>query len=278
MEGVNRVIHMSELKNFDSSEMNYRSWIRFFFDRPVVKNTDDLYVMYMAGYETFHVEHPEKLLEHLTRLCNEFPLLVTQYSLPQIDQGIWEIFGDDFECHQCLFLKSIPLEKRIACIRSMLIVYKDFVAASDLEVMENCFDMWWDFLGNAFWRYASETFSETVRSQSDTDPDSTVEFERDLRVLERLVEEDGVVRPSADWGYQDLSKDMQAVLDSMFETLKDILELADLRCEQYALHGLGHLHHPGVKELVQKYIDKHKGEMDPEDLTWLEQCRDGTVM
>lgn len=45
-----------------------------------------------------------------------------------------------------------------------------------------------------------------------------------------------------------------------------------------ALHGLGHLHHPAVRETVQKFIDTHQGELTEQGLRWVEQCRDGTGM
>lgn len=53
-------------------------------------------------------------------------------------------------------------------------------------------------------------------------------------------------------GGEDLS--MQ---DVMFETLSEILALDSEVCQKAALHGLGHLHHPATKDLVQSYLVKH---------------------
>jgi hypothetical protein len=53
-------------------------------------------------------------------------------------------------------------------------------------------------------------------------------------------------------GGEDLS--MQ---DVMFQTLSSILALDPAFCQGAALHGLGHLHHPGTDELVQRYIKQH---------------------
>jgi hypothetical protein len=64
----------------------------------------------------------------------------------------------------------------------------------------------------------------------------------------------------------------------MFQTLSRILALSDPRAQEYALHGLGHLHHPEVRNLVQGFLDKHRDEFPPEGIRWVEQCRDGTVM
>jgi hypothetical protein len=60
----------------------------------------------------------------------------------------------------------------------------------------------------------------------------------------------------------------------MFETLKRILDLPHTETQRCALHGLGHLHHPEVRETVQHYIDANQSQFP---LSWLEQCRDGTV-
>jgi hypothetical protein len=42
--------------------------------------------------------------------------------------------------------------------------------------------------------------------------------------------------------------------DVMFQTLSGILALDSAICRGAALHGLGHLHHPGSDELVQRYV------------------------
>jgi hypothetical protein len=45
--------------------------------------------------------------------------------------------------------------------------------------------------------------------------------------------------------------------DVMFETLAKILQLNSIECQKDALHGLGHLHHPGTKELIDQYVANH---------------------
>ncbi len=75
-----------------------------------------------------------------------------------------------------------------------------------------------------------------------------------------------------------LDDESRQILDVVFETLVKILTLDDVRTQSYALHGLGHLRHPKVKEVVQNYIDTHHSDWTDEGLKWLEQCRDGEVM
>ncbi|MGH9763026.1 MAG: hypothetical protein ACREAC_19550, partial [Blastocatellia bacterium] len=101
--------------------------------------------------------------------------------------------------------------------------------------------MWWDLICGEFWAFHIPT--------PETPPD-----------------------------FRSLDSEGMATLDVLFQTLTRILALDDPRTRSYALHGLGHLHHPGVPKTVQRYIDKHGGDWTPEDLKWVEQCRDGTVL
>jgi hypothetical protein len=45
--------------------------------------------------------------------------------------------------------------------------------------------------------------------------------------------------------------------DIYFETLTQILAMDSPICQRAALHGLGHLHHPGTPALVEKYLHEH---------------------
>ncbi len=56
---------------------------------------------------------------------------------------------------------------------------------------------------------------------------------------------------------RDLGGEDLKMQDVMFETLAAILSIDSPSCQGAALHGLGHLHHPGTHELVQKYIREH---------------------
>jgi hypothetical protein len=50
----------------------------------------------------------------------------------------------------------------------------------------------------------------------------------------------------------------QLMQDVMFTTLAKLLELPAVTCQSAALHGLGHLHHPGTEQLVQEYLARNK--------------------
>jgi hypothetical protein len=45
--------------------------------------------------------------------------------------------------------------------------------------------------------------------------------------------------------------------DVYFETLARVLAIDSETCKVAALHGLGHLHHPHTKELIDRFIEEH---------------------
>jgi hypothetical protein len=217
-------------RNFDCSVLSYDEWVRFFFDRPDPPRIDDLVTYFFDvdlrdEYSFFDAQDPAKVVSHMTRLFGHFPKALSAFTPAQISQGVWVMFGSNFECQRYLFDPSVPLEKRLACIRSMYCVYADFVAPS-VEVMENCFSMWWDWIAETFWLQfydypnGSKSFDELLEQYP---------LEKDLNKLD---------------------KEAWQILETMFETLVSVLALDDSRSQEYALHGLGHLNHPRVKEVV----------------------------
>ena len=68
------------------------------------------------------------------------------------------------------------------------------------------------------------------------------------------------------------SREIGAVI---LETLSDLSMHPDERVQLSALHGLGHLQHPGRESAINRYIHFH-----PEVASdrWIGQCRDGSVM
>jgi hypothetical protein len=45
--------------------------------------------------------------------------------------------------------------------------------------------------------------------------------------------------------------------DMFFQTLARVLAIESWICQEAALHGLGHLHHPQIKELIKEFINEH---------------------
>jgi hypothetical protein len=231
---------------FDLSQLNFEEFVSFLFDHDMEKEEYWYHEPALHTFNTFNdkdVSSPSIIVKHMTRLFTEFSAVASRYSLPQINAGIWAMLGyGGFQLEKHLWLPAAPLDERLACIRSMYFVYSDYVVKSTVEVMENCFDLWWDAVASGFWEQ--------------------MDFELKINQGDTLS----------------LNAEHRALLDAMFETLSKILALPDLRTQGYALHGLGHLHHPGVRDLVQHFLDEHRQDLTAEGIDWVEQCRDGTVM
>ena len=45
--------------------------------------------------------------------------------------------------------------------------------------------------------------------------------------------------------------------DTYFQTLAKVLAIDSWICQGAALHGLGHLHHPRTKELIERFVEEH---------------------
>lgn len=226
---------MSNPATLDPGSLSFDQFVVFFFDHP--ENEQFWYAE--ARYALSDVVISGRaVVDHLTRLFSEFGAATTGYSPAQISHGTWAIFSPSFALTDALWDSSIPLENRAACIRSMLALFRDYVASHDAEVLQKCFYMWWHIIVTGFWAYQGQ-FEEPDITQ--LDPDSIT------------------------------------LLETMFETLKQILAVPDPRTQGYALHGLGHLHHPGVRDLVQHYIEQNKDRFTEEHVQWIEQCRDGVV-
>jgi hypothetical protein len=80
-------------------------------------------------------------------MCREVAYLSQQYTLPQLDQGVkFALSAAGVWFRVYLLDERLPIDSRVACIRSMEIVFSEFLARSTAPVMEHCFYMWWDYL------------------------------------------------------------------------------------------------------------------------------------
>jgi hypothetical protein len=78
--------------------------------------------------------------------------------------------------------------------------------------------------------------------------------------------------------YEDFAADTKQMLDVIYETLLKILSLNHPACHWSALHGLGHLPHPGVNAAVERYFERHRNALDAEDAEWVERCGRGKIV
>jgi hypothetical protein len=132
----------------DISLIPYDEWVAFVFNHPVPNPPEDTDWYWEFSFE---VSKPSQLVEHFTRLCNEFLKLIKQYTPAQVDRGIWCLLGARLDFGQYLRDEQIPVEARKLCVRSMYRVFADFVSKSDVKEMETCFWMWWDILLDGFY-------------------------------------------------------------------------------------------------------------------------------
>jgi len=235
---------MTDEIEFDLSTLSYDDFILYFLTHP---EDDTDWTRDMSGneyaYWVIEKSNPEVIVRHMTRFFNEFGAIAENTSLKTLDYVLNGMLSPaSCNLQRELWNNAVALEIRLECIRSMYGPFADFVANCKVKSMESGFYMWWDFICTGFW------------------------FER---THHKVV-------PSED--YQLLDESDRKLIDCMFETLSKILALNDARCQSSALHGLGHLQHPSVRELVQKYIDVNAKKLTPDSLKWLENCRDGTVM
>ena len=226
---------MSNPAPLDPGSLSFGQSVAFFFDHPESEQfwyADARYALADVAMSS------QALVDHLTRLFSDFGAATGRYSPAQISHGIWAIFSPSFSLTDALWDTNIPLDGRTACIRSMLALFRDYVASQDADVLQKCFYMWWHIIVTGFWAHQGQ-FEEPDISKLDTDSTE--------------------------------------LLETIFEMLKQILHLSDPRTQGYALHGLGHLHHPGVRDMVQHYIEQNKDRFAEEHVQWIEQCRDGMV-
>jgi hypothetical protein len=236
-----------EPRDLDLSSLTFDEFAAFFFARKVVPDDEqfDYFLTDLHGEKYFESvpSSPEILVNHLTKLFSEFGQIGSKYTLAQVDQGIWGMWGANLRLYEFLFVSSVPLESRLSCIRSMYHVYSDYVSQLEREPdpkIESGIYMWWDLILHGFWDSSRPVIAGTWRGDAS-------KLDAESRVL----------------------------LDVLFETLTGILAIPNHASQLSALHGLGHLYHPQVHDAVQRFIDTNPPGFS---LKWLEQCRDCNVM
>lgn len=234
-----------DLKNLDLSSKTFDEFVEFLFARKIVPDKEqfDYFLTDLDGqqYDEAVPSSSKVVVGHMTKLFSEFGQIATKYSLAHVDQAVWGILGENLRLYEFLFDTSVPLPNRLECIRSMYYVYSDFVAKSEADPDPDLggFWMWWDLVLHGFWTPPRPFVAGTYRGDASR-----------------------------------LDSESRVLLDVMLETLKRILDLPHTEAQRCALHGLGHLHHPEVRNTIQHFIDAKKSEFR---LAWLEECRDGTV-
>jgi hypothetical protein len=122
----------------------------------------------------------------------------------------------------------LPLADRLECIRSIYFVYAGGLGKRAAVLELTGFFMLWDLVLHGFWNSSRPMIPGTFPGTYRGDPSK-------------------------------LDAESRLLLDAMFETLSRILEIPDRETQRCALHGFGHLHHPGVHDRVQRFIETSGG-------------------
>ena len=121
--------------------------------------------------------------------------------------------------------------------------------------------MWWHWVGHNFstamWRHLVGDFNP----------------EWDAEQYNRALD-----RHAGLSDFAGLPLELQEMGDTVLRTLARLLQIEDGFCQHCALHGLGHLYHPSVKETVQSYLDGHRPFLTDEEVQYAEASRDNNVL
>src|SRR5438105_2054952 len=114
------------LELFDPSHLNYEDWLQYFFDRPIIAfgAEGDVWRQETALVE---VEDKAKLLGYLQRFNTDYSLITNRFSMAQIDQGLWELYGGGVHAGSLLAAEEIPIDSRLNAIESFEQLYRQAV-------------------------------------------------------------------------------------------------------------------------------------------------------
>ena len=272
--------------DIDISLMGYDQWVRFLFEHPVPEDED--HESKWSNDITCEVSQPAGLIRHVTRMCRELTQIGQRYTAAQVDQGIWFLLSYPGEFGPFLLHTQVPIERRLECIRAMYQVYSDYVTTLPSPI-PNCFDMWWDLICHDFWskveqrlkpinlvdtnlgkliQDANAAIDLATRALSD---EIVIAADKRQQAMAKMAAERAAMIPH-------LTEDERMIFEALFETLQRISELPKNFCQYCAFHGLGHLHHPGVKAVELRFMEGPGRFMPPSNKHWLRECAEGRIM
>ena len=133
----------------DLRNATYDEIVAFIFNRYPEDEVDDKWYWNLA--DDVQIQ-PDRAVAFLTRLCTTASLLVEEYTLPQIAEGVNYLFGpggsDEFMDH--LWNPALPWPERRACIRSIPTLYSA-VFERDVDGIGGCAYMLWDSIAYGYY-------------------------------------------------------------------------------------------------------------------------------
>lgn len=137
-----------EPRDLDLSFLTFDEFAVFLFARSHARRRANGYFLIDLHGETYFesvASSPEILVNHLTSLFTQFGQIASRYTLAQVDQPVWGMWGANLRLQELLFDPPIPLTPRSDCIRSMYRAYSDYVSKLEREPnpeIESGFYMW----------------------------------------------------------------------------------------------------------------------------------------
>ena len=111
----------------DLSISDFGQWLKIVFAHEVPA-TEGEKEWYFAPDLAIQISAPNLFIRQVTRLFSAFRTIALDYSLEQLDQGIWLLLGPAADLGSYLMQPTIDRNVRIECIESMSLVYSEFVA------------------------------------------------------------------------------------------------------------------------------------------------------
>jgi hypothetical protein len=222
----------------DVSELDFETFVQFFFARRPLAIGESFIDAFCPNGTPFHLAYPGSVVMHVDAMCTAFRDIGSRFELRQLNQGLWAMFS----------VGEFELQATL---------WNDAVPLAERV---------------ACLRAMRVPYLEFVAGHPAPVMENAFDMWWDM-LMGSFWSQRGFHRD-----YGRLDSNDKAILDAVFETLDAILGSDDPRCQWYALHGLGHLHHPRVPERVTRFMQLHANELEPADVAWLEQCRDGNVM
>jgi hypothetical protein len=140
---------------------------RFFFSRPVSKIDADKRLL-EGNHPMEEIADPSRFIECVTRLFRQFGELTQHFSMDQVDQGLWYLFGYPYSFGEFLFHGTRPPALQQECVRAMLCPFRDYYARVSPDYPGTFFYMWWEYVSDAFGHWDTEEERRVRRSEVET--------------------------------------------------------------------------------------------------------------
>ena len=139
------------MTTLDLRNLAFEDWVRAIFDHPAPA-TPDGEEWYWTDLDFELAADPDQQIEHLSEFCRDASFLLDSFSVRQIDQGLWLIFGSagDDEFYGHLWNADVPWELRSGCIRSIPRLWPALFERADVGAMSY---MLWDSLAYDYQSY-----------------------------------------------------------------------------------------------------------------------------